>query len=561
MNKNLSKVIAIAFLFLAFAFAHSAHAAVHNVSGKAFSSNIGWINMSCDTDPAGCTAANGSYGVDMDPNTGNLSGSAWSSSIGWIGFVSSGCPSGSCSAKYSSTTGDLTGWMQTCGGKIASGAQSTDVNNSCTGTPRTDGSDMWISLSTQSGESVTYGAKFSTTNGAGSGQAWGSDVIGWIDWSGVTLTLTPINGACGTANGQPATTAPSTPAALCSQGTPTAVTGTAPGPWTWSCTGVNGGTSSSTCATTVSTTATIDLTINSTLSSITIAPNTPFNIDWKTIGVTTCPTSSSPTVAAWDSSTKSCAAPFPNGSQPFSSGLSTPGTYTFTMTDGASVSDSVTVIISPGAPSVTLFANGQSGTSTVSSGTTINLTWTGSSLLSGAQGNTNCTFSGSGTPSGGTIGGNVAYPYNFTAGYPNGLFHGPLTNPPLTSYTYNIWCLGSDGTTHSNTSTAIVNISSAPSVTLTVDQSSFASGPATPNLSWTSSGVSSCKSVSNPSSTWNSSNRGLSGSSLPVTINNSTTFGISCDNGAAIAQVSVTIGGVTPPANPAPKGPKKWYEF
>jgi hypothetical protein len=48
---------------------------------------------------------------------------------------------------------------------------------------------------------------------------------------------------------------------------------------------------------------------------------------------------------------------------------------------------------------------------------------------------------------------------------------------------------------------------------------------------------------------------------LPITINNSTTFGISCDNGAAVAQVSVTIGGVTPPANPAPKGPKKWYEF
>jgi hypothetical protein len=51
----------------------------------------------------------------------------------------------------------------------------------------------------------------------------------------------PVNGACGPANGTTATVAPST--GLCSAGTASAVTGN--GPWTWQCTGTNGGTTSS----------------------------------------------------------------------------------------------------------------------------------------------------------------------------------------------------------------------------------------------------------------------------------------------------------------------------
>jgi hypothetical protein len=51
----------------------------------------------------------------------------------------------------------------------------------------------------------------------------------------------PVNGACGPANGAISTVAPS--AGFCSAGTASAVTGT--GPWTWQCTGSNGGTTSS----------------------------------------------------------------------------------------------------------------------------------------------------------------------------------------------------------------------------------------------------------------------------------------------------------------------------
>ncbi len=52
---------------------------------------------------------------------------------------------------------------------------------------------------------------------------------------------TPVNGLCGPANGATSSVAPT--AGLCSAGTASAVLGT--GPWTWQCTGSNGGTASS----------------------------------------------------------------------------------------------------------------------------------------------------------------------------------------------------------------------------------------------------------------------------------------------------------------------------
>lgn len=63
------------------------------------------------------------------------------------------------------------------------------------------------------------------------------DVIGF----NTSNAVTPINGACGSANGVATTTAPTTN--LCKAGTPSAVTGT--GPWTWSCVGSGGGTTAS----------------------------------------------------------------------------------------------------------------------------------------------------------------------------------------------------------------------------------------------------------------------------------------------------------------------------
>jgi len=56
-----------------------------------------------------------------------------------------------------------------------------------------------------------------------------------------TFTLTPVNGTCGSSNGQTLTVIPSTN--LCSTGTASAVSGS--GPWTWSCAGANDGTTAS----------------------------------------------------------------------------------------------------------------------------------------------------------------------------------------------------------------------------------------------------------------------------------------------------------------------------
>jgi len=79
-----------------------------NVSGFAWSENIGWISFNssdCDTDNNGyidtdamvngcggnnSTDVTNDYGVNINQNTGNFSGYAWSSNVGWISFEEDG---------------------------------------------------------------------------------------------------------------------------------------------------------------------------------------------------------------------------------------------------------------------------------------------------------------------------------------------------------------------------------------------------------------------------------------------------------------------------------------
>jgi hypothetical protein len=63
----------------------------------------------------------------------------------------------------------------------------------------------------------------------------------WVDVQYNPGVSVPINGACGSANGVPVSSAPSQN--LCSAGTASAVTGA--GPWNWSCNGSGGGTNAS----------------------------------------------------------------------------------------------------------------------------------------------------------------------------------------------------------------------------------------------------------------------------------------------------------------------------
>lgn len=122
------------------------------LQGYAWSDTIGWISLS-----------GSNYGLTIDTG-GTVSGYAWSDNIGWISANQSeltGCPSNPCRAKFNGSS--LTGWMKALAG----------------GTSYSGGWDGWISLS-----GSNYGV--SESNGTISGYAWGSDVVGWLDFSAAT---------------------------------------------------------------------------------------------------------------------------------------------------------------------------------------------------------------------------------------------------------------------------------------------------------------------------------------------------------------------------------------
>ena len=99
-----------------------------NVSGFAWSENIGWVSFNstdCDSDGDGITDAGNfaqcpvglavsDYGVALDLATGNFSGYAWSEYIGWIDFAPSGPypENPQNSAHYDSVTGEVDGWAK-----------------------------------------------------------------------------------------------------------------------------------------------------------------------------------------------------------------------------------------------------------------------------------------------------------------------------------------------------------------------------------------------------------------------------------------------------------------
>lgn len=139
--------VAIGVLFLATFSVQTASAADTEITGYAWSDTIGWISFSGTN-----------YGLSV-ASDGDITGYAWSDNIGWISANSAdlaGCPSGTCSASMSGD--NLRGWLR---------ALSADGN----------GWDGWISLS-----GTGYGPA-RTSDDSFSGYAWGSDVVGWVDFS------------------------------------------------------------------------------------------------------------------------------------------------------------------------------------------------------------------------------------------------------------------------------------------------------------------------------------------------------------------------------------------
>lgn len=154
------------------------------LAGYAWSDTIGWISMNC-AQTGSNTCATSNYNITMNAN-GTLSGYAWSDTLGWISAnETTGCPSGTCTPSVQS--GKLSGWLRACGGQNDTTTSPTNQsvpNNTCTGWTRTDGWDGWISLSGTSG-SVTWGVTYNSSTGAFGSYAWGSSVVGWVDFSQV----------------------------------------------------------------------------------------------------------------------------------------------------------------------------------------------------------------------------------------------------------------------------------------------------------------------------------------------------------------------------------------
>lgn len=147
-------------------------ATTDDIAGYAWSENIGWVSFNCTN--TSCAGSN--YGVNLNGDN-TLSGYAWSDSIGWISFNAAdvaGCPAGTCQPRLVGSV--FSGWARA----LSNG----------------DGWDGWISLNcANSGVCGTSNYQVTLSGVNFIGNAWGGDVIGWLEFNptngGVFLANTP----------------------------------------------------------------------------------------------------------------------------------------------------------------------------------------------------------------------------------------------------------------------------------------------------------------------------------------------------------------------------------
>jgi hypothetical protein len=192
-----SGAVMVLMMIVALPKATTAFAAAGDLTGQAWSSNIGWI----DFGNAGAT-----YGVKlaMSGATRNLSGYAWSSNIGWVTFNNTECPvgvTGNCQPRVEwgvngGPAVPVKGFARACG-VFANGCTSgTPLKNGGVTGLTLGGWDGFISLGdSNTADSVNYGVKINTGTGVATGRGWGSEVVGWVDFNGVKIdvTCTPTN--------------------------------------------------------------------------------------------------------------------------------------------------------------------------------------------------------------------------------------------------------------------------------------------------------------------------------------------------------------------------------
>jgi len=171
IHSFISFVAISALLVAGFSFIDKVNAgASHNVSGFAWSDNVGWISFNSFSDNSLVN-----YGVSVDINgTGDFSGYAWSDNVGWIDFApTSGYPEEPNHGAHLEEDDTVTGWARVL---------SADSN----------GWDGWIKMSDES-DPKWAGNGVRLVGEDFIGYAWGSDVVGWIDFNpgtgGVSINL------------------------------------------------------------------------------------------------------------------------------------------------------------------------------------------------------------------------------------------------------------------------------------------------------------------------------------------------------------------------------------
>ncbi|MFC1721222.1 hypothetical protein ACFLY0_01540 [Patescibacteria group bacterium] len=159
----ISFIAVSALLIVGFSFIDKVDAgASHNVSGFAWSDTVGWISFNNFSDNSSID-----YGVNIDVNgTGDFSGYAWSDNIGWIDFApTAGYPEAPNHGVRLETDNTVTGWAKAIAGDDFA-----------------DGWDGWIKMSDESNPNwAGNGVRLSGEDFIG--YAWGSEVVGWIDFA------------------------------------------------------------------------------------------------------------------------------------------------------------------------------------------------------------------------------------------------------------------------------------------------------------------------------------------------------------------------------------------
>ena len=166
-----------------------------NLSGFAWSDNVGWISFNDTNPPTGGAP----YGVDVSL-TGIITGNAWvnpedtfagamlspwmatdsttkTDNIGWLSFNiadTTGCPSAPCQATLNKSTGQVTGWARFM----------------LKGELQYNG---WVHLSGTATDGSSYGVQ--VTGCQWDGYAWSED-FGWIHFLGASYNVTGSGDAC-----------------------------------------------------------------------------------------------------------------------------------------------------------------------------------------------------------------------------------------------------------------------------------------------------------------------------------------------------------------------------